>query len=224
MAIVSHTRFPAQGSWEFSINNGVIWNLVPESLSDQNALVLSADALLRFQPAPEYSGQPAGLTTRLWDGRWVDDGANVDITSAIGALGGFADENNILNVTVDVVSVNDEPSFTAQNPPQSSAGAGPQTVSLWATFNPGAENETAQTAVYEVTNVAAPNLFQVPPSVDPLGNLTYTPSATATGSTTFQVRVRDSGGTANGGINQSPTQTFAIQIVGDEIFENGFES
>ena len=47
----------------------------------------------------------------------------------------------------------------------------------------------------------------------PKGKLTYTPAANATGSATVTVTLQDNGGTANGGLNTSPAQTFTISVV-----------
>jgi Ca2+-binding RTX toxin-like protein len=46
----------------------------------------------------------------------------------------------------------------------------------------------------------------------PTVNLTYTPAANAFGTSTFDVAVQDSGGTANGGVDTSTTQTFTITV------------
>ncbi len=44
------------------------------------------------------------------------------------------------------------------------------------------------------------------------GTLTYTLAANANGSATVTVRLHDSGGTANGGLDTSPTQSFSITV------------
>src|SRR5678810_288956 len=42
--------------------------------------------------------------------------------------------------------------------------------------------------------------------------LTYTPAANANGSATATVQIHDNGGTANGGVDTSASQTFTINV------------
>ena len=116
-------------------------------------------------------------------------------------------------VSIDVDQVNDAPSFTASNPPAVDEDAGPQTVSGWVTaFDPGPGEGGQSVLAYIVSNVSTPGLFSAGPVVDAAGNLNYTPATDAFGSSTFDVAVRDDGGTANGGTDTSPTQTFTITV------------
>ena len=123
----------------------------------------------------------------------------------------FATVGATVNVTVN--AVNDKPTFTAANPPAVTRNAGAQTVVGWVTnFDPGAANESAQTVLaYTVSNVSNTALFSAGPSVATNGTLTYTPSGTATGTSTFDVKVQDNGGTSPG-VDTSDVQTFTITI------------
>ncbi len=141
-----------------------------------------------------------------------------------GMANGGVNVSDFQTFTIVVNPVNDPPAFTAEDPPNVFIDAGPQTVTNWATFYPGAFNETGQSATYQVTTVAEPSLFTNQPNVDNSGNLTYTPAPSAEGSTTFSVEVSDDGGTANGGQDTSTAQQFTIDILGVEIFRDGFES
>jgi hypothetical protein len=114
--------------------------------------------------------------------------------------------------TITVNSVNDQPIFTAVNPPTVNEDAGLQTVTNWATFNPGPADEAAQTATYTISNLSNPSLFSTAPTVAPNGTLTYNLAANVSGTTTFDVIVQDNGGTANGGIDTSATQTFTLTV------------
>ncbi|HXG76236.1 MAG TPA: hypothetical protein VNJ53_06675 [Gaiellaceae bacterium] len=51
------------------------------------------------------------------------------------------------------------------------------------------------------------------PAASSNGTLTYTPKAIALGVATVTVRAVDGGGTANGGVDTSPPQSFTITIV-----------
>jgi Ca2+-binding RTX toxin-like protein len=128
-------------------------------------------------------------------------------------------QNNAVETTtgtalININRVNDQPSFTATNPPEINEDAGVQTLNTWAAFNPGPTDEAAETATYLISNISDPTLFSVAPAVDASGNLTYTPAPDAFGTSTFDVVVQDSGGTANGGIDTSAPQTFTITING----------
>ena len=48
--------------------------------------------------------------------------------------------------------------------------------------------------------------------MSPTGTLTYTPAANANGSATVTLHIHDDGGTANGGVDTSAPQTFAIYV------------
>src|SRR5690606_18087088 len=65
---------------------------------------------------------------------------------------------------------------------------------------------------YVVSNISNGALFSAAPSVAANGTLTFTTAQDAFGSSTFDVHVIDDGGTANGGINTSNTQTFTINV------------
>ena len=115
--------------------------------------------------------------------------------------------------------VNDAPSFTALGNQVVLMNAGPQTVNNWATFNPGPANESGQTVL--AYNVANDNnaLFSSQPAVSANGTLTYTPAPNASGRADIFVSVRDNGGTANGGVDTSATQTFVITVFGPADFQ-----
>ncbi|MFO1351421.1 MAG: Ig-like domain-containing protein [Gammaproteobacteria bacterium] len=69
-------------------------------------------------------------------------------------------------------------------------------------------------------------MFTVQPAVSPTGTLSYTPAANANGTATISLVINDSGGTANGGVDTSPAQSFTITVnplPSDLIFQNGFE-
>lgn len=122
-------------------------------------------------------------------------------------------------VTVTVLPVNDVPSFTKGADQTAGFNAGPQSVAAWATaLSTGPADEAAQTLQFEVTGVSAPTLFAAGglPAVAPDGTLTYSPSTSVVGmqTATISVRVKDSGGTANGGVDTSAVQTFTITING----------
>src|SRR6185312_8130383 len=76
----------------------------------------------------------------------------------------------------------------------------------------GPPSESSQRASFVVTT-DKPRLFNVPPSISSDGMLTYTPRLLGLGVATVTVYAVDDGGTANGGKDTSPSQTFTITIV-----------
>ncbi len=159
--------------------------------------------VLRYTPAPDANGS-SQFTVRVQDNG--------------GTANGGVDTSPPQTFTITVGPVNDAPSFIAANPPTVSEDAGAQTVVGWAhNFVPGpatAIDETTQTNLgYQVSGVTNPSLFSAAPTVDAAGALHYTPAPDANGTSQFTVRVQDSGGTANGGVDLSAPQTFTITVL-----------
>ena len=50
------------------------------------------------------------------------------------------------------------------------------------------------------------------PAISPTGDLTYTPATDNFGTATITITLQDNGGTANGGQDTSPAQTFASDL------------
>ncbi len=121
-------------------------------------------------------------------------------------------------MTINVTPVNDEPSFTKGSNAVGYEDAGALSLTGWATsLSPGAGNESSQTVSFTVTNNNN-SLFLVQPAVNSSGTLTYTSASNAVGSATGTIYLKDNGGTANGGDDQSSNQTFTITVnaVNDE--------
>ena len=158
---------------------------------------VAADGTLTYTPAADAFGS-ATVTVTL-----TDDG---------GTAGGGINASGPQTFTITVDPVNDAPAFTA-GPDQSAVeGSGEQTVTGWATgLSAGPANEAGQALTFHATtdNDA---LFSVRPQIAADGTLTYTPTAAAVGTATVTVTVSDAGGTANGGVDTSPPQTFTISL------------
>lgn len=155
---------------------------------------------LRYTPADDAFGQ---ATFRV---RVQDDG---------GTANGGNDTSDWQEFTIEVLAVNDPPTFSASDPPAVHEDSGPQVVANWAhDFVPGPPNESDQELeAYEVTAVGNPALFAELPTVDLNGTLRYTPADDAFGTSTFTVVARDDGGTERGGDDTSAPQTFMITVL-----------
>ncbi|MEG3872473.1 choice-of-anchor D domain-containing protein, partial [Microcoleus sp. Z1_B5] len=196
------------GSWFYTTDGGITWNALG-AVTNTNARLLAADANTRiyFQPTTaNYNGTITNaLTFRAWDQVVGTNGATANTSINVG----ISTATNTAAITV--TPVNDIPSFTATNPTVNE-DAGAQIVTGWATFSPGPANESTQTATYTVSSISNSALFATPPAIDANGNLTYTPAADAFGTSTFDVKVQDSGGTANSGVDTSAVQNFTITV------------
>ncbi len=176
-----------------------------------------ADASLTYQ---ELSNSNAGLftSTSIDPGTGIytldyapDANGSSDITIRVtDTQGEFVDET----FTVTLTAVNDEPSFTKGADQVVNEDASFQTVNGWASnISAGPSNEVSQVLTFVVTPTN-PDLFQAGPTISSTGTLTYQPAANASGASTVTVTLTDNGGTANGGDNESPSQTFTITING----------
>ena len=160
---------------------------------------IDANGTLTFEGANNATGT-ANITVTL-----SDDG---------GTANGGVDTSAAVNFAITLQGVNDEPSFTAGADQTVLEDAGAQTVAAWATaISAGPPDESGQTLTFNVTANTNPALFSAGPAVDPItGNLTYTPAADANGSADITIELMDNGGTANGGDDTSPPQTFNISV------------
>ena len=129
-----------------------------------------------------------------------------------GTANGGTDASPPLTFALTIDPVDDAPSFSAGANQTLLEDGGAQSVNGWATaVSSGPANESSQSVTF--TAVADnPALFAVQPAVAPSGKLTFTPAANANGAATVTVIAHDDGGTANGGIDDSPPSTFTVTV------------
>ena len=160
---------------------------------------VSPTGVLTFTPASGVFGT-ATITLSL-----MDNG---------GTANGGQDTSAQQTFTITVTQVNQAPSFTKGPDQTVLEDAGAQTVSPWATsISAGPPSESSQTVAFLITGNTNPGLFSAGPSISPGGVLTFTPSANAFGTATITVALQDDGGTANGGVDTSASQTFTITVL-----------
>lgn len=172
----------------------------------------ASDATLTFSAAPAISATGV-LTYTAAPDAWGTASFEVVLQDDGGTDNGGVDTSPPQTLTIVVTGVNDAPSFTAADPPSSLEDAGPQTVVGWVTgFDPGPNEPGQSVAEYLISAVSNPTLFSAEPAVSVDGTLSYTAAPDAFGTSQFTVRVRDDGGTANGGVDLSDPQTFTITV------------
>jgi CSLREA domain-containing protein len=195
-------------NWATSISPGPgdesIQTLTFQVTNNTNALLfstppaISSTGTLTYTPTANASGA-ATITINL-----KDDGSTAN---------GGVDTSATQSFTITVNSVNDAPSFTKGADQTVNNNAGTQTVSSWATnISSGPANETGQGLGFQVTANSNPGLFVTAPAINSSGTLSYSPLATAGGTAMITVVLKDTGGTANGGVDTSAPQSFNITI------------
>ncbi|MFZ6026726.1 MAG: cadherin domain-containing protein [Chloroflexota bacterium] len=196
------------GAWATAISPGpaneagqglafnIVANTNPALFSSGPAV--AADGALSFTPAANANGS-ATLTLAL-----QDDG---------GTANGGQDTSAQQSFTITLTAVNDAPSFVAGSDVNVTEDSGPYSSSGWATaISAGPADEAGQTLAFQVTGNTDPALFSSGPAVAPNGTLSFTPEVNASGVATITLALQDDGGTANGGQDTSPGQTFHITI------------
>ena len=155
-----------------------------------SATINTADNTITYTPDDDFNGEDSFTYT-------ISDGQSGSASAT---------------VTVIVRPVNDTPSFTMGSDQTVDEDAAAQTMTGWATnISTGPHNESTQIIDFIVDNNNHA-LFSTQPAVSPEGDLTFTPANDAFGSATVTVQIHDNGGTVNGGVDTSATQTFAITV------------
>jgi uncharacterized repeat protein (TIGR01451 family) len=169
--------------------------------NNNNALFVAQPSLspagtLTYTPADNAFGS-ALVTVKL-----NDDGGT--------ANGGVDESSQTFQITV--TPVNDAPSFTKGDDREVNEDAGPSSFAGWATGISAGPNESTQTVSFIIVSNNNPGLFSAGPAVSADGTLTFTSAANANGTAIITLKARDDGGTDDGGVNESPTQSFTIKV------------
>ena len=120
-------------------------------------------------------------------------------------------------MTINVTSVNDAPSFSRAGC-HGARGQRPAHREPWATaISPGDADESGQTLTFNVTNNTNPALFAgggLPAVSDDRDVDVHARGERVRHGHDHADALDDNGGTANGGDDTSPTQTFVITVTG----------
>jgi hypothetical protein len=168
----------------------------------------SNNSLFAVQPAVSPTG-----TLTFTPGVAVNGTATLTLTLTDDATRGGAALTTVPQTfTITVTAINDVPSFTKGADQTVLEDCGLQTVAGWATsISAGPADESGETLNFNVTN-SNNSLFAVQPAVAANGTLTYTPALNMNGSAIVTVQIHDDGGTANGGVDTSVSQTFFLTV------------
>lgn len=203
-----------EGKWQYSADNGANWLDINNVSDGSTALALSAATLVRFVPVLNYNGTPGGLRVRALDntysGEFTTNVTRINVnTDLVQSDSSISETASFLTTSIN--AVNDAPSFTKGNDIVVQ-NSGFQSFTGWATaISAGASNETGQQLTFEVST-NDPSLFEISPSIDSSGNLSFKPKANINGTAIVMVKLQDDGGTANGGQDTSTVQSFPITV------------
>ncbi len=171
-------------------------SLDPTRSASHGTLVLRGDGSFTYLPDADYGG-PDSFGYWAWD--------------AIG------NRSEPATVQLEVAPRNDPPTVTiAADPPTVKDGAGPQRIPAFATnLGPGGgPDEAGQQLRFSLTveSTTGTLAFDEPPAIDPDGILHYAATPGTHGTATAMAVLEDDGGTADGGVDASAPQAFAITV------------
>jgi PKD repeat protein len=129
-----------------------------------------------------------------------------------GTSNGGNNSSETFQFTIRIESVNDAPSFTVGQKQSVEEDSDIINIPNWiAVYNPGPTNEAGQTLTFHLStdNEA---VFEQIPTVSSSGTLSFQPAPDYFGEAVVSIRLQDDGGTLNGGLDTSLTQTFVIEI------------
>ncbi|HVA47458.1 MAG TPA: DUF4214 domain-containing protein [Pirellulales bacterium] len=209
-AVLENAGTQVIAGWASNISAGP-----PSEASQTLNFVVTTDNSALFPTLPSIDPVTGKLTyTPAAD----EDGVahvSVKLHDNGGTANGGTDTSAVQTFTISVTFVNQPPSFTAGPNQSVHETPGPQTVAGWASnISVGPPNQVARSqSVNFIVTTDNDSLFSALPSIDPAtGNLNYTPAVYATGIADVTVRLQNSGGTANGGVDTSAPQTFTITV------------
>ncbi|HET8986068.1 MAG TPA: Ig-like domain-containing protein, partial [Trueperaceae bacterium] len=168
------------------------------------------------------SDPTSGSVTVADDGSFVyqpAQDANGEVTFQFAARDAHGNESAARTVTLTVDAVNDAPTFAlAADPPATVGNAVPVSRPNFATeLHPGGgADETGQTLTFTIVRTAgAADLLSAAPALTVSGTsatLTYTPGLGKFGTATYEARLKDTGGTTNGGTDTSAPLAFTLTV------------
>ena len=177
---------------------------------------IDAAGTLTYTPADDMYGA-ATVTVYLTDNGGTDNGGD-DTSDNNASADVYVD-----TFTITVLSVNDQPEFSALNPDEDitvdeDSGAYKNAWADISTLLIGPENNETQTYDFYLTlgtvdvqgNTA---LFSAAPAIDSqTGVISFTPATNANGTAAVTVVLKDDDGIDNGGLDTSENHTFTITV------------
>ncbi|AFZ02583.1 DUF4347 domain-containing protein [Calothrix sp. PCC 6303] len=219
--VENQSNAATQGKWQYTTDatNWFDVGTVGDNDTTQ-ALTLSATTKVRFLAVGNYYGTVPDLKVRAIDNTYnifTDAGSRININTSTNG-GSSAITSSVNSITTNITAVNDAPTFSIGGDQSIKSGSIQQMIAGWASgFNVDVNNESGQkVAEYIVDVVNNSGVVQGTPTINLNGDLIYTPGSTV-GTAEFRAKVRDDGGTANGGVDTSAAQTFKITVYSNTV-------
>jgi hypothetical protein len=198
----------SQFSWATDIDDGddeLVQGLSFSIVSNDNSLLFIDDGLpavdesgnISFTPADNYNGVAQLVIALVDSGSGIDPNSNTSLEQPL-----------IINVT----PVNDIPQWTVGERIEILEDAGPQTNVGYVTEIDDGDPEVTQELTFTLIDVSNESLFAVTPVIDNIGTLTYLINEDANGSSFVYFKLKDDGGTDNGGVDLTSQQVFEIEV------------
>jgi large repetitive protein len=149
------TGINANGTLHFSTDGGATWQTVESGLSESNALVLSLDSYLFFQPNADFNGDLAdALTFRGWDGT-----GGFEIGSTTNTIDSPANSFSVEadGIAISITGVNDAPRLAADTTITLAEDSGSASLGITAPFDP--ENAALTITVTGLPNGSIGNIY-----------------------------------------------------------------
>ena len=213
IAISQDVIVPAGGAAALSFTYRLAWSTIGSSASAARTFRMTvqpagggAELFTQtvFSASPNTAGfqttnTPVSVDLSAYVGQSIRVGFITDIPAGDAGNGSFQLDNVRLTATT--------PDFVVYE------NSGPTSLANLATnMVTGPANESGETVTFLVSNNNNA-LFSTQPAIAANGTVTFTPAANANGVATVSAAVRDSGGTANGGVDTSAVQTFKITVL-----------
>lgn len=185
-----------------------------ENTQTLNFNVTGNDNAGLFSTAPFIDATNGRLSFTLADDANGTANITVELMDDGGTGNGGVDTSASQTFAINVTAVNDAPAFTIGPDQNLFNDDGPQVIDPWATgISPGPSDESGQTVTFNIVDNTNPGILNGAPIVSSDGTLSFSPAEAADGSTTITIELADNGGSANGGVDTSPAQSFVITVL-----------
>ena len=185
-----------------------------------NVTTNSNPTLFSVAPAISSSGT---LTYTAAPNAFGDATVTIVLKDNGGTANGGVDTSTEQSFIISITPVNDAPTFTKGPNITVDEDTGFHNIMGWATGINTGPNEGSQDRFFVVTNNTNPGLTLLLLHVGSDGALVFQTTSNVSGTADVTIVLKDSGGTANGGVDTSAPQTFTITVnsVNDAPFTNG---
>jgi hypothetical protein len=196
-------------NWATNISSGP-----PSEINQALNFTVSTDNSALFSVQPTIDAVTGALTYAFAANTSGTANVTVQLHDSGGTANGGVDSSAVQTFTITSVFVNQAPSFLKGLNQSVLEGSGAHTVAGWASnISPGNGNQDATQTLNFIVSNDNPALFSVQPAVNPAsGSLTYVLAPFVSGAANVSIQLHDNGGTANGGVDTSPLQTFTISV------------